>query len=182
MKTDLEATEFFNFSIGNILINFEINQYSNFDSGINNVKNPTSIAVLSYKHHSSNIEIQSKCKNRIKFACEEMDLASIETEILNLKINKVSQSSDIVTKIIKEKVDIFAEFLRKIINSSIKSPTFPSSLKWADVTPLYIKLKKDCKDNYRPISILLILSKCFENGLPLSTAVFHFSSKDKRHC
>ena len=72
-----------------------------------------------------------------------MDLASIETEILSLKINKVSQSSDIATKIIKEKVDIFAEFLRKIINSSIKSPTFPSSLKWADVTPLYIKLKKD---------------------------------------
>ena len=40
-----------------------------------------------------------------------MDLASIENKIHNLKINKASQSSDIPTKIIKENVNTFAEFL-----------------------------------------------------------------------
>ena len=55
-----------------------------------------------------------------------MDLASIEKEIHNLKINKASQSLDILTKIVKENVDIFAEFLWKSINSSIKFSTFPS--------------------------------------------------------
>ena len=40
-----------------------------------------------------------------------MDLACIEKEIHGLKINKASQSSDIPTKIRKENVDIFAEFL-----------------------------------------------------------------------
>ena len=92
-----------------------------------------------------------------------MDLASIEKEIHNLKINKASQSSDIPTKIIKENVDIFAEFLWKSINSSIKSSTFPACLKSADVIPLHKKGKKDKKDNYRPVSILPTLSKCFEN-------------------
>ena len=77
-------------------------------------------------------------------------------------MNKASQSSDIPTKIIKENVDIFAEFLWKSINSSIKSSTFPSCLKLADVTPLHKKGKKDKKDNYRPVSILPTLSKCFE--------------------
>ena len=77
-------------------------------------------------------------------------------------MNKVSQSSDIATKVIRENVDNFAQFLWKSINSSIKSFTFPSCHKSVDVTPLHKKEKKDKKDNYRPVSILPILSKCFE--------------------
>ena len=53
-----------------------------------------------------------------------MDLASIEKEIHNLKINKASQSSDIPTKIIKENVDIFAEFLWKSIKAQLNLKLF----------------------------------------------------------
>ena len=45
---------------------------------INNVKDPTLRTVLKYKDHPSTLAIQNKCKNRIKFAFEEMDLANIE--------------------------------------------------------------------------------------------------------
>ena len=162
LKTDLETAEVLNTFFGNIVKNLEINQYSNFDPVINHVKDPTLRAILKYKDHPSILAIQNNCKNGIKFAFEEIDLASIEKEIHNLKMNKASQSSDIPTKIIKENVDIFAEFLWKSINSSIKSSTFPSCLKLADVTPLHKKGKKDKKDNYRPVSILPTLSKCFE--------------------
>ena len=97
-----------------------------------------------------------------------MDLTSIEKEIHNLKINKASQSSYIPTKIIKENVDILwknfiiCRIFMETISSSIKSSTFCSSLKSADVTPLHKKGKKDKKDNYRTVSILATLSKCFE--------------------
>ena len=64
-------------------------------------------AVLKYKDHPSILAIQNNSKNRRKFTFEEMDLASIEKEIHNLKINKVSQRLDIPTKIVKEIVDIF---------------------------------------------------------------------------
>ena len=89
------------------------------------------------------MSIQNKCKNQIKFAFEETDLAHIEKEINNWKINRASQSSDISTKSIKENVDIFEEFLWKRINSSMKCSTFPSCLKSADVTPLHKKRKKE---------------------------------------
>ena len=44
-------------------------------------------------------------------------------KIYNLKMNKASQSLDIPTKVVKENVNVFAEFLWKSINSSIKSST-----------------------------------------------------------
>ena len=47
-------------------------------------------------NHSCNSKQMQK---RIKFAFEEIDLASIEKEIYNLKINKPPQSLDIPTKI-----------------------------------------------------------------------------------
>ena len=48
----------------------------------------------------------------------------LKKEIHNLKINKASQSSDIPTKIIKENVDIFAEFLWKAIKAQLNLPLF----------------------------------------------------------
>ena len=116
------------------------------------------LRTLSY----SKIQRPHNWKNQIKFPFKEMDLASIEKEIHNLKINKSSPSLDIPTKTIKETIGIFSEFLWKSINSSIKSSTFPSCLKSADVTPLHKKGKKDKIDNYRPVSILPTLSKCFK--------------------
>ena len=91
------------------------------------------------------LSIQNKCKNRIKFAFEEIDLASGRKEIHNLKINKISQTLDIPSKIIKKNVDMFTEFLWRSINSSIISSTFPSCLKSVDITPLHKKVKKNKK-------------------------------------
>ena len=112
LKTDLETAVLYTF-LRDIVKNLEINQYSNFDPVINHVKDPTLRAILKYKDHPSILAIQNNCKNGIKFAFEEIDLASIEKEIHNLKMNKASQSSDIPTKIIKENVDICADFYGK---------------------------------------------------------------------
>ena len=102
LKTDLETAEVLNTFFGNIVKNLEINQYSNFDPAINNAKDPTLEAILKHKDHPSILAIQNKYKNRIKFDFEKMDLASIEKEIDNLKINKASQSLETPTKIMKK--------------------------------------------------------------------------------
>ena len=79
-----------------------------------------------------------------------------------MDVNKASQSSDIPTKIVKENVDIFGNFVCTSFKNTIKSSCFYENLKYADVTPLYKKGKKDVNDNYRPVSILPNLSKIFE--------------------
>ena len=82
-----------------------------------------------------------------------------------MKLNKASQYSDIPTKITKKNSDIFSNFICESINNSIKSSIFPSCLKHADVTPLHKKCNKSLKENYRPVSILPILSKVFERSM-----------------
>ena len=69
--------------------------------------------------------------------------SKLEKEISLFKLNKASQYSDMLTKIIKENSDIFSNFTCEnsfiCANNSIKSPIFPSCLKYIDVTPLYKK-------------------------------------------
>ena len=66
-----------------------------------------------YNNHPNISAGQNKYKNRIKFGFEEIDLAIIAKEVHNLKVNTASQSSDISTKIVKENINVFAEFLWK---------------------------------------------------------------------
>ena len=109
--------------------------------------------------------IRTKCYKNGVFSFREVSFKENETEIRLLKLNKASQYSDIPTKIIKENSDIFSNFICESINNSIKSSIFPSCLKHADVTPLHKKCNKSLKENYRPVSILPILSKVFERSM-----------------
>ena len=59
LKTDLDIAEVLNTFFGNIVKNLEINQYSNFDPVINNVKDPTLRVILKYKDHPSILTIQN---------------------------------------------------------------------------------------------------------------------------
>ena len=75
-----------------------------------------------------------------------------------LDFSKAIQKSDIPVKLIKENIDRFAEILCKYFNESLEKSIFPDYLKLTNVTPV----QKGCtylKNNYRPLSILPILSK-----------------------
>ena len=63
-----------------------------------------------------------------------MNIGEVEKEILKLGKTKASQK----TYIIKENIDIFADFLCTSINNAIKSLSFSSCLK-SDITPMVKK-------------------------------------------
>ena len=65
----------------------------------------------------------------------------------------------------KENLNIFATFLTKDINKCISKGEFPDKLKTANITPAFKRCDKHDKSNYRPISMLPILSKVYEKCL-----------------
>ena len=90
-----------------------------------------------------------------------MKVGEVEKEIIKLGKTKATQKADIPTRIIKENIDTFAEILCTNINSAIKSSSFSSSLKLADVTPMHKKGRKNIKENFMAVSILPTLSTFF---------------------
>ena len=116
-------------------------KFSNLNSNesvTENIKDPIFQAILKYKNHPSILAIQKYSKNKI-FHFEEVNIGEIEKEIPKLDKTKASQKTDILTRIIKENIDMFADFLCTSINGAIKSASFPSSLRLTDVTPLHKK-------------------------------------------
>ena len=161
LKNESETTEVFNNFFSNIVKNLKIPEYKNLNTNTENAKDPVFRAILKYKNHPSIIAIKEKSKNE-KFSFHEVNNEKIEREIMRLNKNKASQKSDIPIRIIKNNVDIFADFLCETVNCTTKTSNFPSCLKLADITPLHQKGRKDNKENYIPVSIL---SEIFERIL-----------------
>ena len=182
VKTELETAEVLNKLFSNIVNNLEILKYSKYESFIDNIEDQTLRAILKYKNHPSIIVIQNKFKGRDVFYFRELEKKEIQKGIHNLNSNKVSQHSDITTKIIKINSDIVSDFLYVNINSSIKSSLFPPCLKTADITPIYKKGKRDLKDNYRPVSILPVLSKLYERSMFKQISEFFENIFSKNQC
>ena len=122
---------------------------------------------MKYRNHPSILTIREVCKNKLNkqplFSFSKVTNNDIVKELLSLDTSKASQDSDIPTKILIEISDIFAEFLFANYNASVvENSIFPSILKLADITPVFKKGDKECKENYRPVSILSNVSKVFE--------------------
>ncbi len=65
-------------------------------------------------------------------------------------------------KLLKSIKTVLIKPLTVIINKMLKTGTFPDKLNIAKVIPLYKKDDETLLPNYRPISLLLAISKIFE--------------------
>ena len=91
---------------------------------------------------------------------EETVLKLIE----RIRTNVAVGTDGINAKVLKDHKDIIAPILTKIINLGYEINIFPEQLKSASVKPVH---KKNCQNdpaNYRPISILSVISKVFERS------------------
>ena len=158
---NLKSQRLWNNFYSNIVKKLNIPKFNINNSVTKNIKDPVSTAIFKHENQPSVLAIQKYSKSRT-FHFEEVKIREVKKEILKLEKTKTSQKNDIPIRIIKETTDTFADFLCSSINSAIKSSSFPSSLKLADLTPVDKKGRKGMKENYRPVSIPPTLSKNFE--------------------
>ena len=115
-----------------------------------------------YKYHPSIILINQKIGNQNKFSFEPVALSDVVKEINDINPNKSSSKDSIPPEILKISSEATAIILQKLLNDSLETGTFPDRLKLADITPVFKKINPLNKTNYRPVSVLSIVSTLFE--------------------
>ena len=130
-------------------------------------------SIQTFKDHPSILKIKQNIHVNEKFTFSMFNPADITMLIKNLNINNIPD------KIVVDTVDISAPIISKIYNDSILRNVFPGHLKIADITPAHKKDETTTKENYRPVSILLSISKIFERNMfnQISTYIDNHLSK-----
>ena len=147
----------------NSVKNLEIPKYEvEDDLHLNMNSHATLKASFKYKNHPSIISIRCFRHQVLNFNFSCVDKNTVLKEISGLSTIKASQDTNIPVNILKENADYFAEFISIQYNDSVNSSKFPFSFKCANITPFFKNESRSHKTNYRPNSILPIVSKIFE--------------------
>ena len=127
------------------------------------IKDPVRKAIKKFENHPSILDIKKNVTVSSIFSYKEVNAAEMLLEINDLDDKKAGTFMNIPTKRLKEVGDIVADVLAQIWNEEIiKNKKFAVELKVADITPLHKKLETISKENYRPVSLLPVVSKIFE--------------------
>ena len=82
--------------------------------------------------------------------------------ISKILVNKATRHDGLSVKILKLIAPLFIHPLCRLLNLSIATNTFPDKWKVGQITPLDEGGQHRERNNYRPISVLPILSKIIE--------------------
>ena len=105
-------------------------------------------------------EIQGRYKVKENFSFRLATTEGIKAIIRDLPTNKAA-GGEIPVNILKKLNFSFDELTMNCVNYALINGRFPITLKNANVTPLHKKDDPTDKTNFRPISVLSLLSKVF---------------------
>ena len=86
-------------------------------------------------------------------------------EIKKLNFNKAVQDSDIPVKLLNKNYDFFADYIYIQFNEAVDSSKYADFTRSSDISAAFKQGSRNKKENYRPISILPLISKIFENTI-----------------
>ena len=86
-------------------------------------------------------------------------------QLRSLNPNKAIGLDGVSSRFLRDGADVIAEPVCHLVNMSILTETVPSGFKSAKVVPLFKKGSKLEPGNYRPVSILNVLSKVLERAV-----------------
>ena len=164
VSTDEEVSEKFNSFFKNAVTSLEIQENKFLLSDTSGINDPIEIALKKYKVHPSILKIKETVSEST-FSLKVISSSDVEHELKSLNSKKANTFKNIPPKLLKENSDICNDTILRVINNGIRTSQFPNDLKLADVTPIFKKVDSSDVKNYRPISVLPVMSKVFERIL-----------------
>ena len=118
-----------------------------------------------YENHPSIKKIKENITHENKFSFKDTTPQDFATQIQKLDTKKAMLENDIPTNILVKTNDIVSNNLSKFYNKSKNEQEYPIILKIADITPLHKKDEKTLTKNYRPVSLIPVVSKLYERNM-----------------
>ena len=159
ISEDKDVATTFNNYFSNITSSLVIQKWNEDYKNVNG--NAVMSAIEKYSTHTSISMIKVKCPHSNKFNFKHILPENTRETIMKLNTSKKC-SGKIPTHILKLTVGVINNALTDCINCAIDYGTFPNSLKCADRIPIHKKDDKLDKSNYRPVSLLPIISKVYQ--------------------
>ena len=100
-------------------------------------------------------------ENILPFSFQKVNLEEIQDQMKKLNPRKAITFNNIPCKALKNSNEC-SLILKNIFNDCLSKGEFPLELKTADITPVFKKDDRTQAKNYRPVSVLPIVSKIFE--------------------
>ena len=91
-----------------------------------------------------------------------LDITEVSKELKNINTNKAIGPDGIPSIVLKECHHELSPSLCQIFNLSLKSGIVPNAWKCANIVPVYKKGNVNITSNYRPVSLLSVISKILE--------------------
>ena len=126
---------------------------------INNEKLTT--IIKKFETHPSIMKIKSKYAIQEKFSVKSVTVKDVENIIKNIPNSKAS-GGEIPLNILKQSRFTYKMLTDCINDAIVGEDIFSDSLKFAGITPVHKKDETTNKENYRPVSVLPLISKIFE--------------------
>ena len=113
-----------------------------------------------------------------EFSFHNVNVSAVKSHLYKLNVKKATGPDMLPAKLLKIGSDILCYPVCYLLNVCITQGIFPRMLKCADVSPIYKKGNNMDVGNYRPVSILPIMSKVFEKVIinqisPYFDSIFH---------
>ena len=136
------------------------------DIGFNDDVVSASDAIKRHDQHPSVKRIREYYRDKIKdFDFHVVDTETVMQMIKNINHRKATGCDNIPGKLIRIAHREISIPICSLLNASIAAKRFPSIMKYADVSPCFKKEDNLFKGNYRPVSVLTVISKLYESVL-----------------
>lgn len=145
-------------NVNNILVDDPVDIAREFNDHFINLTNK--VYTLSRK-----ADLRLLKQNSSTFFLSPTDEHEVKKIIKSLNNTNSTGYDEIPTNIIKVCSDELAPILAQLINLSFEHAIFPSTFKRSIVKPMFKKDDKQDLQNYRPITLIPVLSKVWENVL-----------------
>jgi hypothetical protein len=138
-------------------------------------------------NHSSIIKIKQHVSSRNCFSFQQTNENDVLKVLKEIDVTKATGCDNLPPRIIKYSISYLVPILTLLINKCVDECVFPMQLKLAEISSIFKKKDRLEKENYRPVSILVVLSKIFEKIYSIQVeryfaTIFHpFLSAYRKH-